>query len=56
MEIADHRQPYLEKMKELEEAVRLTAFWTEETAIKVRETALNTMRVVEIVREILGDE
>jgi len=44
---------YLEKLRRLEKAIRLTAFWTNETARATRECAEQTDIVVSNVRKYL---
>ncbi len=45
---------YLEKLRRLEEAVKLTAFWTKEAARATRETVYYTQVVTDNVREFIN--
>ena len=50
----DHWLDYLEKMRRLQEAVKLVSFWTQETARATRETAYCTEEVAKNVRIYLA--
>jgi len=46
---------YLEKMRELEQAVKLTAFHTSECAKQTEKVADNTLLTVHFVKEIIHE-